>query len=39
MPEVQWKRTNKEGNMKGNTSKQMAPFNQALYYGPKVQSS
>lgn len=28
-----------EGNTKGNTSKQMAPFNQTLYYGLKVQSS
>lgn len=28
-----------EGNKKGNISKQMAPFNQSIYYGLKVQSS
>lgn len=28
-----------EGNMKGNTSEQMAPFNQTIYYGLQVQSS
>lgn len=28
-----------EGNMKGNISEQMAPFNQTIYYGLKVQPS
>lgn len=28
-----------EGNMKGNISEQMAPFNQTIYYGLQVQSS